>query len=133
MREGHVTSSVRYGKCTLLEVEYAFVFDTGIQGCFVHPCIPPRRKPEAPVSRSFQGASIIIPNLELVLKEPYIDTCLTHKYIVSCRVVRVTKITGSGSDDWNYWHFGYTLCLLIRINTALSLIYIIYSSPLHTH
>jgi hypothetical protein len=33
----------------------------------------------------------------------------------------VTKIMGSGSDDWIYYHFGYTLSLLITINTALSL------------
>jgi hypothetical protein len=26
--------------------------------------------------------------------------------IVACRVVRATKITGSSSDDWIYWHFG---------------------------
>jgi hypothetical protein len=31
------------------------------------------------------------------------------KHIVACRVVRVTKITGSGSDDCIYWHFGYSL------------------------
>jgi hypothetical protein len=31
------------------------------------------------------------------------------KNIVTCRVVRVTKITGSRSDDWIYWHFGYSL------------------------
>jgi hypothetical protein len=46
----------------------------------------------------------------------------------------VTKIRGSSSDDWIYWHFGYTLSLslslLITINTALSLIYTIYGSPL---
>jgi hypothetical protein len=31
--------------------------------------------------------------------------------IVTCRGVRVTKITGSRLDDWIYWHFGYTLTL----------------------
>jgi hypothetical protein len=31
------------------------------------------------------------------------------KDTVTCRVIRVTKITGSSSDDWIYWHFGYTL------------------------
>jgi hypothetical protein len=30
--------------------------------------------------------------------------------IILTRVwVRVTKITGSSSDDWIYWHFGYNL------------------------
>jgi hypothetical protein len=43
----------------------------------------------------------------------------------------MTIITGSSSDDWIYWHFGYSLS--IAINTALSMIYTIYSSPLHTH
>jgi hypothetical protein len=32
-------------------------------------------------------------------------------------------MTGSSSGDWIYWHFGYTLSLLITINTALSQIY----------
>jgi hypothetical protein len=27
--------------------------------------------------------------------------------IVTYRVVRVTKLTDSSSDDWIYWHFGY--------------------------
>jgi hypothetical protein len=45
----------------------------------------------------------------------------------------VTKIMGSSSDDWIYEHFGYTLSLLITINAALSLIWKIYSSPMHTH
>jgi hypothetical protein len=31
---------------------------------------------------------------------------------VTCRRVRVTKITGSSSDVWIYWHFGYNLSLL---------------------
>jgi hypothetical protein len=48
--------------------------------------------------------------------------------IVMCRSVRLTKIAGSSSDDWIYWHFGYNLSL-ITINTALSLIY----TPLHKH
>jgi hypothetical protein len=29
--------------------------------------------------------------------------------IFTCRVVRVTIITDSSSDDWFYWHFGYNL------------------------
>jgi hypothetical protein len=35
----------------------------------------------------------------------------TNYNIVTCTVVRVTKITGSSSDVWIYWHFGYTLSL----------------------
>jgi hypothetical protein len=54
-----------------------------------------------------------------------------YLYIVTCIGVRVMKITVSRSDDWIYWHFGYKL--LNTDNTALSLIYAIYSSPLHTH
>jgi hypothetical protein len=30
------------------------------------------------------------------------NTKFQYKYIVACRVVRVTKLTGSSSDDWNY-------------------------------
>jgi hypothetical protein len=29
------------------------------------------------------------------------------EYIVTCRMVRATKMTGSSSDDWIYWHLGY--------------------------
>jgi hypothetical protein len=29
--------------------------------------------------------------------------------IITCRAVRVTKITGSRSDDLIYWHVGYSL------------------------
>jgi hypothetical protein len=29
--------------------------------------------------------------------------------IVTCRVVRATKMTGSSSDDWIYYHVGYDL------------------------
>jgi hypothetical protein len=29
--------------------------------------------------------------------------------IVTCMVVRSTKMTGSSSDDWIYWHLGYNL------------------------
>jgi hypothetical protein len=32
---------------------------------------------------------------------------VSDEYFVTRRVVRVTKITGSRSDDWIYWHFGY--------------------------
>jgi hypothetical protein len=32
---------------------------------------------------------------------------LLEYYIVTCRGVHVTKITGSSSDDWIYSHFGY--------------------------
>jgi hypothetical protein len=52
--------------------------------------------------------------------------------IVTCPGVRMTNINGSGSDDWIYLPFLVTLRLL-TINTALSLIYTVYSSPLHTH
>jgi hypothetical protein len=30
-------------------------------------------------------------------------------YIVTCVGVCMTKITGSRSDDWIYWQFGYNL------------------------
>jgi hypothetical protein len=31
-----------------------------------------------------------------------------HNGVYYCHVrVHVTKITGSSSDDWIYWHFGY--------------------------
>jgi hypothetical protein len=31
----------------------------------------------------------------------------TNEYNVMCRGVRVTKLTGSSSDDWIYYHSGY--------------------------
>jgi hypothetical protein len=31
------------------------------------------------------------------------------KYTVTCMRVRVTKITGSSSGDWIYWHFSYNV------------------------
>jgi hypothetical protein len=36
-------------------------------------------------------------------------TDTNHKHTVTCRVARVTIKTGSSSDDWIYWHFGYSL------------------------
>jgi hypothetical protein len=48
----------------------------------------------------------------------YEEFCLTGKkavqsvesqHTVTCRVVRVTRMTGSSSDDWIYWHFSYSL------------------------
>jgi hypothetical protein len=32
-------------------------------------------------------------------------------HIVTCTEVRVSKTTGSNSDDWIYWHFRYSLSL----------------------
>jgi hypothetical protein len=31
-----------------------------------------------------------------------------------CRVVRVTKLTGSSLDDWIYWHFGCNIFRRVR-------------------
>jgi hypothetical protein len=59
--------------------------------------------------------------------------------VVTCRRVHVAIVTGSTSDDWIYWHFGYNLSwlqliqLVLTNHTALSLIYTLSSSPLHTH
>jgi hypothetical protein len=47
---------------------------------------------------------------------------------VTCRVVRLTKMTGSSSDDWIFWHLGYKPSQS-QLNTALSLIYTYWSSP----
>jgi hypothetical protein len=47
-------------------------------------------------------------------------------YIVTCKMIRVTKITGSSSDDW-------LQVFLITLNTALALIYSICTPPLQTH
>jgi hypothetical protein len=33
------------------------------------------------------------------------------KYTVTCRVVHAKTMRGSSSDDWSYWHFGYTCSL----------------------
>jgi hypothetical protein len=43
----------------------------------------------------------------------------------------VTYKTGSGLDDWLYWHTFTQLGT--TSSTALSLFYTLYSSPLHTH
>jgi hypothetical protein len=55
--------------------------------------------------------------------------------IVTCGVVHATKMAGSGSDYWIYWHLGYNLSKsrLNTGNTALSLIYTRYNSRLQTH
>jgi hypothetical protein len=49
---------------------------------------------------------------------------LTHigsnSFVQSSRGVCVTKITGSSSDDWIYWHFGYTLSLNYNYYSALT-------------
>jgi hypothetical protein len=57
--------------------------------------------------------------------------CISVKILSRVGGVSVTKLTGPRSDDWIYQHFGYKF--LVKINTALSLIYSIYSSPLHMH
>jgi hypothetical protein len=54
------------------------------------------------------------------------------KNIVTCRGLHVTKLTGASSEDWVYKHFGYTLSES-HLNTALLLIYSLFSSPLHMH
>jgi hypothetical protein len=46
--------------------------------------------------------------------------------------LRVTKITGSRSVDWIYWHFGYKLSLSHSIITLL-LIHTLSSPSLQTH
>jgi hypothetical protein len=51
--------------------------------------------------------------------------------IVTCRAVRVRRITGSSSDDWIYWHFGYNLSLS-HLNTVLLLICTHWPSPGNT-
>jgi hypothetical protein len=39
-------------------------------------------------------------------------TLVSHKHIATCMGGGcVTKITGSISDDWIYYHFGYNLSL----------------------
>jgi hypothetical protein len=47
----------------------------------------------------------------------------------------VTNKTGSSSDDWIYYQaVTHSLIItLIQHNTALSLVYTVYSPPLHTH
>jgi hypothetical protein len=52
--------------------------------------------------------------------------------IATCTVVRVTKLTGSSSDDRIYWHVPLQ-SLLITLNTGLFLNYTLYSSLLHRY
>jgi hypothetical protein len=50
---------------------------------------------------------VISSSEELVVHGRIILKCiLMEYYIVTCRG-RVTKIAGSRSDDWIYWHIGY--------------------------
>jgi hypothetical protein len=64
-----------------------------------------------------------------------------HSSVHSARLFKLTVSfwgvvrhlqTGSGLDDWIYWHLIHSQ-LGTTANTALSLIYTLYSSPLHTH
>jgi hypothetical protein len=52
--------------------------------------------------------------------------------IVMCTGVRVKNNNGSRSDDWIYGPL-FVQLHLFTINTALSLIYTLSASPLHTH
>jgi hypothetical protein len=64
----------------------------------------------------------------------FYDGALFIKFLIMLDMdvlLRVTKVTGSRSDDCIYWHFGYSL--LFTINRALSLIYTLSTLPLHTH
>jgi hypothetical protein len=54
------------------------------------------------VSDFLKGALLIITLLRLL-------ATMRRRNIVTCRGARIMKITGSGSDDWIYWHFGYKL------------------------
>jgi hypothetical protein len=53
-------------------------------------------------------------------------------YIVTCSVLRATKMTGSSLDHWICWHFGYTLFLNYDYYGAIALS-TLYNSLLHTH
>jgi hypothetical protein len=46
-------------------------------------------------------------------------------------MVRVTKITGSRSDDWIYWHVGYNLLITLNYN-SIAILHT-FSLPLYTH
>jgi hypothetical protein len=71
-----------------------------------------------PVASRYPGSLLNMGMLKLVsiekirlcfeLLEYYISKV---QNIFTCRGVRVTKISGSISDDWIYWHFGYTFSL----------------------
>jgi hypothetical protein len=47
--------------------------------------------------------------MKMQLKEPECESMDSEYSIVTCRVVCVTKMTGSSLDDWIYQHFGYSL------------------------
>jgi hypothetical protein len=52
------------------------------------------------------------PNTILMISVPdsltvRMQYCNADKYIVTCRVVQVKKITGSRLDDWISYHFSY--------------------------
>jgi hypothetical protein len=47
---------------------------------------------------------------------------------MTCSVVRATKVTGSISDDWIYWHFGYKFYHISPIYT-----HFITDNHTHTH
>jgi hypothetical protein len=62
----------------------------------------------------------------------YCENHMKHINILSSVwVVSATCKTGFGVDDWIYWHLVHSTGT--TGNTAISLIYTLHSSPLHTH
>jgi hypothetical protein len=68
----------------------------------------------------------------------YKDVLHEMFYVASQHIANTIQNMES-NDSWTFYLFGLNLlalrlqCLLITINKALSLIYTIYSTPLHTH
>jgi hypothetical protein len=59
----------------------------------------------APAVNQTSTSQLPSPSLVTTLTELIFSICVI--YIVTCRVVRVMKITGSNSDDYIYQHLGY--------------------------
>jgi hypothetical protein len=60
----------------------------------------------SPCRRSPEEIRSVISRIQV---ESLSQLALLDNDIVTCRVVRVTGMTGSSSDYWIYYHFGYNL------------------------
>jgi hypothetical protein len=63
-------------------------------------------------------ANISVPRRFLLHEDSYHGSQPNKKHIVMCRVVRLTKLVGSSSDGWIYWHLVYNFSSLQLIQSC---------------